>query len=82
MLVAFFRQGDGALLLVEFVVFRHQIRNERIQCYIKVRLVIAGAGNDEWCAGFIDENRVNFVDDAEVVATLHHLFEMIFHIVA
>ena len=33
-----------------------------------------GSGNDQRCAGLIDEDRVDFIDDAEPVITLHLVF--------
>ena len=40
------------------------------------------AGNDEGRARLVDEDRVDFVDDREVVAALNHLLEMELHVVA
>ncbi|MPM75687.1 hypothetical protein SDC9_122681 [bioreactor metagenome] len=39
------------------------------------------SGNDQWCAGFIDQDRVDLIDDRKVQRTLHHLIFVDDHIV-
>ncbi len=43
---------------------------------------IGGAGDDEGGAGFVDEDGIDFVDDAVVVATLNLIGELELHVVA
>ena len=44
--------------------------------------VVGGAGDDERGAGLVDEDRVDLVDDREVVLALHHLRGAVGHVVA
>ena len=80
--VALFGQGAGALLLVEIIILGRQRRDIRVDGVVEVGFVVDGAGNDERRPRLVDEDRVDFVDDGEVVAALHHLFEVILHVVA
>ncbi len=41
-----------------------------------------GAGDDQRGAGLVDEDRVDLVDDREVVAALHHVARLPGHVVA
>ena len=80
--VALLGQGAGALLLVEIVVLGRQRRDVLVHRIVEVGLVVDGAGDDERGARLVDQDRVDFVDDRVIVAALHHLLEMILHVVA
>ncbi len=81
-LVALFGQGAGALFFVEFVVFGREFRHIFVDGIVEVGLVVDRPRDDERCARFVNENRVDFVNHREAVATLHHLRQVILHVVA
>ena len=81
-LVAGFGQIDGALLLVEFVIFARQLRDDLVDGGVKSRPVLGRTRDDERSARLVDQDRVDFVDDGEGVAALDHLRHVILHIVA
>ena len=80
--IALLGQRAGALLLVELVVFRRELRNEAVDRVVEIRLVVHRAGDDERGAGLVHQDRVDLVDDREIVPTLYHLVQMILHVVA
>ena len=82
MFVARFRQRHLPLLFIKLKVVTHQLRDEMIQRVVEFRPVFRRAGDDEWRACLVNQDRVHFVDNREVVPALHHLFEMVFHVVA
>ena len=82
MLVAGFGQIDGALLLVELVIFARQLRDDRVDGGVKSRSVLGRTRDDERRARLVDQDRVDFVDDGEGVAALDHLRHVVFHVVA
>ena len=82
LLVAGLGQGDQAGLLVEIVVGLAEPRNEGIDLVVEVRAVVERARDDERRARLVDQDRVDLVDDGEVVAALHHLGGRVFHVVA
>ena len=54
------------LFLVDLVVFsRVQLRDESIDGDVKIGAVLERAGNDQRRARFVDQNRVDFVDDRD-----------------
>ncbi len=79
---AVFGEVGRALLFIDFVVFRRQKRNEGVDGVVEVGAVVQRAGDDERRARLIDEDRVDFIDDRIVVATLHHLGAVVFHVIA
>ncbi len=81
-LIAVFRQIDGALLFIDVVIFREQMRNELVDRVVEIGLVVGGARDDKRRARLIDQNGIDFVDNAESMAALDHLAQLIFHIVA
>ncbi len=76
--------ADGALLLVDLVVLvGHEPRRQTRELgEPAVRLARGGARDDERRAGLVDEDRVDLVDDREVVAALHHVGGLPRHVVA
>ncbi|MND35728.1 hypothetical protein D3C80_263720 [compost metagenome] len=79
---AFFGEVGRALFLIDFVIFWCQQRNEGVDGVVEIGTVVQRAGNDERRARLVDQDRVDFVDDRVVVAALHHLRAVIFHVVA
>ena len=75
-------EDRGALLLVDLVVLRPQLRHEGIDRIVELGAVVERTGNDQRRARFVDQDRVDFVDDGEAVAALDHLSALIFHVVA
>ena len=81
-LVAEFGQRHRFLLFVEFVVFRLQRGHQGVDGLIKLGAVFQGARNNERGACFVDQDAVDFIDDAISVATLDHLVLAHLHVVA
>ena len=94
---AFFGERDGAVLLVDRVVaggvllagllaFDHlaadQLGDDAVDLVVLVGGFLAGAGDDQRRAGFVDQDRVHFVDDGVVVAALDAILEAELHVVA
>ena len=80
---ALFGERGGALLFVDRVVdFLNELGNDFVDAVILVGGFLGRAGNDQRGAGFVDEDRVDFVDDAEVVAALDAVGEVVLHVVA
>ena len=82
MLVAGFGQVDRALLLVDVVILAHQLRDEGVDADIEAGAILRRTGNDQRRARLVDQDRIDFVDDGEVVAALDHLRHVVFHVVA
>ena len=55
---------------------------DAVHAGILVRGLVRGAADDQRSAGFIDQDRVNLVDDREVVPTLHAIGVVKLHVVA
>ena len=82
-------QQHGVRLLVDPVVARAvfhfaalELRCDRIEADIQVGVIIGLPGNDQRRSRFVDQDRVDFVDDRVIQAALHPLFERIHHVVA
>ena len=71
----FIFKGFGELAEFEF-------GNDDVDADVLVGGLVGGTGDDERGAGFIDEDGVDFVDDAEVMAALDHIGELELHVVA
>ena len=54
----------------------------RVDRDVEVGLVVGRAGNDQRRARFVDQDRIDLVDDREIERPLDHLLARIFHIVA
>ncbi len=74
---------DGALLLVDLVVgvAGHRARDLG-ELGVPADLVLRGTADDQRRARLVDEDRVDLVDDGEVVAALHALLDRAGHVVA
>jgi len=66
--------------LDEFAFF--DLRNDEVGDGVLVSGLVGGAGDDERGAGFVDEDGIDFVDDAVVVAALDLLGDFKLHVVA
>src|ERR1700722_7614757 len=78
-----FGQRGGAMLFVERVIdVENQLRNDSVDSVILVGGFLGRAGNDQRGSGFVDQDRGNFVDDGEMMAALHALGQIVFHVVA
>ena len=82
MLVARLGEVHRALLLVEFEIFRGELRDDLVDRVVKLGLVIRRTGNDQRRARLVDQDRIHLVDDREIVAALGHLPQLVFHVVA
>ena len=81
-LVAHLGQADGALLLVDFEIFAIELGNKGVDAGVEAGAVFRRAGDDERRARLVDQDRIDLVDNGEVVPALHHLRHIVFHIVA
>ena len=81
-LIAGLGEIDSALLLVELVFVPGELRDDRIGRNIEVGTVLRRARDDERRAGFVNQDRVDLVDNGERMAALHHLRHVVLHVVA
>ena len=81
-LVAPFGEIDGALFLVELIFLARELRDDRVDGNVEIGAVLRRTGDDERRAGFVDEDRVDLIDNREGVAALHHLRHVVLHVVA
>ena len=74
---------DGALLLVDLVVdvLAHRVGDGR-ELAVPLHLVLRRTADDERRAGLVDQDRVDLVDDGEVVAALDAVGDVVGHVVA
>ena len=59
-----------------------ELWNDRVGFVVLVRGFVRGAGNDQRCARFVDEDGIDLVDDGKVVIALHASREVELHVVA
>ena len=59
-----------------------ELGNDFVDAVILVGGFLGGAGNDQRRARFVDQDGVDFVDDAEVMAALDAIGEIVLHVVA
>src|SRR5882762_9564815 len=87
--------SDGLALLVDRVVTGEDLlvqllnlfatfepRDDRVHARIFVGGLFAGAADDKRRAGFVDQDGVNFVDDAEIMTALHAFLQIELHVIA
>ncbi len=80
---ALFGERGGAHLLIEGVIdFLDQFGDDLIHAVILVGGFLGGAGNDQRGARFVDEDGVDFVNHAKVVAALDAILQIVLHVVA
>ena len=70
----------GLLAFVDFAFF--QLGNDAVDLVILVGGFLAGAGDDERGARFVDQDGIDFVDDGVVVPALHAILDAELHVVA
>ena len=71
------------LVIERFDLFAElELGNDLADAGILVGGLVGGAGDDERGARFVDEDRVDFVDDGVVVAALHAILDVELHVVA
>ena len=80
--VALLGQRRRALLLVEVVVLGRELGDQLVDGDVELGAVLARAGDDQRRARLVDQDRVDLVDDREVVVALVHLREVGLHVVA
>ncbi len=92
---AFVGDADGAVFLIDHVVAGEglalealdfltqlELRNDLADAGVLVGGLVGRAGDDERGARFVDEDRVDFVDDGVVVAALNAVLDLELHVVA
>ena len=50
--------------------------------HVEFGVIFGLSADDERCAGFVDQNRIDFVDDGVMHATLHTVFGFVDHVVS
>ncbi len=79
----FFGQRRSAMLFIQRVIdFLNQLRNNFIDAVVLVGRFLCGTGNDQRRSRLVDQDRVHFVNDRELMATLHAVREIVLHVVA
>ena len=61
---------------------RSSLRDDAVDAVVLVDRLLGRAGDDERRPRLVDQDRVDLVDDREVVAALHHRREVELHVVA
>src|SRR5579871_5305539 len=94
---ALFGQRDGTMLFVHCIVARgpllagllafdhfaaNQVGDDAVDLVVLVGRFLARPGNNQRRAGFVDQNRVHFIDDGEEVLSLHAVRNAELHVVA
>ena len=80
-------QADAEFLLAPGVApldffAQFQLGNDLARARVLVGGLVGGAGDDQRRPRFVDEDRVDFVDDGVVVAALHAILDLELHVVA
>ena len=81
-LVTSLGQVGGALFLINLIVLFREPRDELVDLHVQIRLVLRRAGDDEGRARLIDQDRIHLIDDGERMSALHHLRQLVLHVVA
>ena len=82
MLGAVFGQVDRLGLFVLLIIILGQVEDDLVDADIKLGLVVGRARDDQRGARFVDQDRIDLVDDAEVEGAVDHLLAVELHIVA
>ena len=73
---ALFSDGEIALLLIDLVMHvTSKFFSDICKLYVPLCWLISWTRDDERGTGFIDQDRVNFVDDREVVFALYAIID-------
>src|SRR5208282_2871684 len=79
---AFFGERRGALLFVERVIdFLDELGDYFVDAVILVGGFFGRTGNNQRRASLVDQDRVHFVDDSELVAALNAILQVVLHVV-
>src|ERR1700733_2050669 len=94
---AFVGNRDAAMLFIDDVVARvllglagsdidfltfFKLGDDAVDPGVLIGGLLAGSGNDERGAGFVDQDGIDFVDDGEIVSALHAVVQIELHVVA
>ena len=80
---AFFGQRRGLVFFLDDVIdVLNQFRNDLVDAVVLVGGFLGGTRNDQRGAGLVDQDRVHFVHDSEVMAALNAVRQIEFHVVA
>ena len=80
---ALFRDRNGVRFFIDREIFvAHEARQDLRERRVQIGRVVALAADDQRRARFVDEDRIDFVDDREVQLALHHLIETPRHVIA
>ena len=74
------QKGIHCLILIQNTTL-FQFFNKQICHAIQIRGLGATAGNNQGCSGFVNQNRVNLIDDGIMQVSLHHVFLSYYHVV-
>src|SRR6516225_3799855 len=75
--------GVGGLqLLFDLGVLADQLLDQLVDGDVKLGAVLDRAGDDERGSRFVDQDRIDLIDDGVDVPALHHLLSAHFHVVA
>ena len=69
-------------LLVDLVVASAELRDELVDGGVELGAVVGRPGDDERRARLVDQDRVHLVDDRVIVPALHHVLQVVLHVVA
>ena len=78
-----FKDTDSLLLLIDFVVLvaNQNIGNARELCVPAIDIAGCRARDDQRGTSLVDQNRVDLIDNHEVVSSLDHIFRTLRHVV-
>ncbi len=80
---ALFGECGGAKFFVDGIVdVLNELGNNLVDSGVLVGGLFGRAGNDQRSAGFVNQDGIDFIDDAELVAALNALREIVLHVVA
>ena len=82
MLGTVFGQVDRFGLFVLLIIILGQIEHDLVDPDIQLGLVVGGAGDNQRGARFVDQDRIDLVDDREIEGAMDHLLAVELHIVA
>ena len=82
MFVAGLGEIHRALLLVDVVVLAKKLGNQRVHADIEAGPILRRAGDDQRRPRLVHQDGIDLVDDGEFVPALHHLRDVVFHVVA
>jgi hypothetical protein len=72
-------QAGARILFADLLLQR---RHDDVDAHVHLGVILGLAADDQRRAGFVDQDRVDFVDDGEVQAALHAIPGLVDHVVA